>query len=96
MPPEWMELWARRFEIKEGLLDSQAGSLALSLLPQGHRVDGAAAACVSYRMLFWMGRISWCSLGSGWPGRGWRGYSSLGVLEGTSSEAEACLSSKIL
>ena len=30
-----------------------------------------------------------CRLGLGWPGRGWQGYSSLGVLEGTGSEAEA-------
>ena len=36
------------------------------------------------------------SLGSGWPGRGQQSYSSLGVLEGTSSEAEACRSSKIV
>ena len=30
------------------------------------------------------------SLGLGWPGRGWQSYSSLGVLEGMSSEAEFC------
>ena len=34
--------------------------------------------------------------GLGWPGTGWQGYSSLGVLEGTTSEAEACYPSKIV
>ena len=34
-------------------------------------------------MVFWIGKNSGCSLGSGRPGRGWQGYSSLDVLEGT-------------
>ena len=38
----------------------------------------------------------WAQPGLVWPGRGWRGYFSLGVLEGTGSEAEACHSSKIV
>ena len=41
-------------------------------------------------------RNSRSSLGLGWPGRGWQGHSSLGVLDGTGSEAEACHSSKIV
>ena len=52
--------------------------------------------CVYQQTVFWMGRNLGCSLGLGWPGRGWQGYSFLGVLEGMSSEAEACHSSKIV
>ena len=65
-------------------------------LPRGCLDDCAAAPCISQWMVFWMGRNFRCSLGSGWPGRGWQGYSSLGVLEETDSEAEACYSSKIV
>ena len=85
MPPE--HRCVRRFEIKEGLS---------VLLPRVCRDDPAAAACLSQRMVFWMGRNSRCTIGSGWPGRGWKGYSSLGVLERMSYEAEACHSSKIV
>ena len=44
MPPESMELWARRFEMKEGL---SGGSLWLSgsFLPRGCQDDRAAATC---------------------------------------------------
>ena len=90
MPPERMELWARRFKIKDGLSGSPLS------LPQGCLDDGAVAACVSQWTAFWMRRKSGHSLGSGWPGRGRQSYPSLGVLEGTSSEAEACHSSKIV
>ena len=51
--------------------------------------DHSAAAYLSQRTVFWMGRNSGCSLELGWPGRGWQGYFPLGVLEGTTSEAEA-------
>ena len=67
----------------------------LPLLPHGCLDDGAAAACISQQMVFWMGRNSGCSLGLGWPGRGWQGY-SLGVLERTGYETEACHSSKVV
>ena len=90
MPPEYMELWTRRFKIKG------VQRLAVWVLPQGCLDDRAAAACISQQTVFCMGRNSGCSPGSGWPGRGWQGYPSLGVLEGTSSEAEACHSSKIV
>ena len=91
MPPGHLELQARRFGIREGLSDSLTHSL-----PGGCRDDPAAAACVSQWMVFWMGRNSGHSLGLGWPGRAWQGYSSLGVLEGMTSEEEACHSSKIV
>ena len=32
----------------------------------------------------------------GWPGGGWQGYFSLGVLDWMSSETEACHSSNIV
>ena len=80
MPPDCMELWARRFEIQEGLLGSQVGSLALLL--QGYLDDCTAADCISQQMVFWMGRHSGYRRGSSWPGRVWHGYSSVGVLEG--------------
>ena len=69
---------ARRFKIKR----AETGSWAL--LPPGCLDDCAAAASVSQRMVFWMGRNSRRSIRLGWPGRGWQGYSSLGVLEGSS------------
>ena len=86
-----MELWARRFEIKLGLLDSlwlfflEDAWMILLQLPE-----------FPQQMVFWMGRNSRCSLGWGWLGQGWRGYSSLGVLEEMGSEAEACHSSQIV
>ena len=110
MPPERMGLWARRYEIKERLFGSWAGAQALSgslwlslalsgslflSLPRGCLDDRAAAACISQRTVFWMGRNSRLRLGSSWPGRGWQGY-SLGVLEGTGFEAETCHFSKIV
>ena len=48
MPPECMELWARRFKIKGG----RTGSWAL--LHRGRLDDRAAAACISQRTVFWM------------------------------------------
>ena len=42
----------------------------------------------------WDGRNSGQSLGLGRPGRVRQGYSSLGVLEGTGYEPEACGSSR--
>ena len=71
------------------------GSLWLSL-PQEYLDDCAAAACISQGMVFWMRRISRCSLRSSWPGTGWQVYSSLGVLGGVSCEADSCRSSKIV
>ena len=65
--------------------------LALSSLPPGCLGDRT-----SQWMVFWMGRNSGSTLGSGWPGRGWQYYSSLGVLNGKTSEAEACHCSKIV
>ena len=88
MPPECLELWARRSEIKEGLSDglaqSLSGSQALSFLEDALD-DHAVAACISQKTVFWMGRNSGHSLGSGGPGRGWQVY-SLGVLEGMRCE----------
>ena len=49
MPPECMELWARRFKIKRG----QRLALRISL-PCRCLDDRAAAACVSQRTVFWM------------------------------------------
>ena len=81
MPAERMELWARRFEIKEGLWCS--GSRAV-FSPE----DAWASCCSCLRLptdgnwcVFWMGEETGRSLRSGWPGRGWQGY-SLAVLEG--------------
>ena len=63
-----------RFEIKEVLSGSgtSTGRLALSWarLPQGCLDDPAAAACISQGILFWMGRNSRSSLGSGSSCRG--------------------------
>ena len=81
---------ARRFKIKR----AETGSWAL--LPPGCLDDRAAAAHVFQWTVFQKERNSGHRLGLGWPGRGWQGYSSLGVLEGMSSEAEACHSSKIV
>ena len=85
MPPD-------PIEIKRGLALQLKGSLALRLCFPG---DRAAADCPSPQTVFWMGRNSRHSLGSGWPGRGCQGY-SLDVQEGTGSEAEAGHSSKIV
>ena len=63
-------------------------------LPQGYLDNHAAVACISQQIVFWMEGNSGRSLG--WPGRGRQGYSSLGVLEGRTSEAENCHSSKIV
>ena len=83
MPPEPMEI-------------KMAGSLVLWLfLPHRCLGDCAAAACSFQRTVFWMEWNSRQSLASGWPGRGRQGYSSLDVLEGTTSEAETN-SSKIV
>ena len=64
-------------------------------LPQGCLDDHLAVVYIYQQMVFGMGRNSGHSPGSGWPGRGWQGYSS-SVLEGTGSEAETCHSSKIV
>ena len=80
MPPECMELWARRFKIKRGqrlalfLEDAWMIALQLPIFPKGGSL-----------VEFWMGRNSAHSRGSGWPGRGWQVY-SLGVSEGMGSE----------
>ena len=61
MPPECMELRARRFEIKEGFSGSKAGSLAFFLwlsLPQGCLDDCAADPCVSQWRVFQMGGLA--------------------------------------
>ena len=93
MPPEPVELWARKLELKEVLWLSDSWPRAL--LPPGCLDGGATAACISQLMVFCMGRNSRHSLGSGCPGRGKQGY-SLGVMERTGFEAEACHSSKIV
>ena len=51
-------------------------------LPQGCLDDHLAVVYIYQQMVFGMGRNSGHSPESGWPGRGWQGY-SLGVLEGT-------------
>ena len=96
--PERMELWARKYKIREELLDGwvQALSGSRALLPPGCLDDHAAAACISQWMVFWMERNLGHSLGLGWPGRGWPGCSSLCVLEEMTSEAEGCHSPKIV
>ena len=52
MPQECMELWARRFKIKEGL----SGRLAGTLLPPGFLDDLATVACISQWKVFRVGR----------------------------------------
>lgn len=99
MPPEHMELWVRIFEIKDGALRQVVVGWLWNLgalLPQGCLDYRAAATCVSQNAMFWTGRNSGRSLGSGWPGRRWQGYSPLAGPEGTGSEAKACLSSKVV
>ena len=79
----------RRFGIKEGLSEEHCSLwLCGSLRPGGFLDDRAAAACIAQWIIFWMGRNFGHILGLDWPGRGWKVY-SLGVLEGTGSEAEA-------
>ena len=85
--------------LASGLSLAPTGSLWLlgsqALLLQGCLGDCAAAAWISQWTVFWMGRNSGHSLGSGWPGRGCQVY-FLGILEGMSSGAKACHSSKIV
>ena len=79
----WLLSW---FSLRLWLMGSWA------LLPRGYVDDPAAAACISQWMVFCLGRNSGRSLELGWPGRGWQVY-SVGVLEGSGFEAEACHSS---
>ena len=64
-------------------------------LPQGCLDDHLAVVYIYQQMVFGMGRNSGHSPESGWPGRGWQGY-SLSVLEDRSCEAEAHYSSKMV
>ena len=91
-PPDHMELWVRKLENKRSALKVTCWFS----FPQECLDDRAATAYISQWVVVWMGRNSRHSLRLVWPGRVRQGYSSLGVLDQTSSEVEACHSSKIV